>query len=104
MHRARTTDEYLEWINEALIEVSELRAAFEWDLDDQSRLPGFLEPLEQSLRHLYQSMRDGTYTWASGDLPFMPMVRRNGPQIPFADLLNSINETHMKGLDTDAED
>ena len=104
MHRARTTDEYVKWVNEALVEVGELRAAFEWDLDDQSRIPGFLEPLEQSLRQLLQSMRDGSYAWASGDLPFMPMVRRNGPQIPFADLLNAINETHMQGLDPNAPD
>ncbi|MDD3450028.1 MAG: general secretion pathway protein GspF [Gammaproteobacteria bacterium] len=101
MHRAKTAEEYVELIRQALIEVEELRASFEWDLDDMSRIPGFLDPLEQSLAGLLRKMEDGTYIWADGDLPFMPLVRRNSTKIPFADLLDTINETHLKGLDVE---
>ena len=48
-------------------------------------------------------MESGTYIWADGDLPFMPLVRRNVSRIPFADLLDRINETHMKGLEVEQE-
>lgn len=101
MRRARSVDEYVEMIRSALVEVEELRAAFEWDLEDMSRLPGFIEPLEQSLHALLEEMEAGEYAWADGELAFMRLVRREGPQIPFADLLTSINETHTKGLDVD---
>jgi hypothetical protein len=101
MRRAKTADEYVGMIREAIIETSELRASFEWDLDDQSRIPGFLEPLEQSLSGLLESMQAGTYVWANGDLPFIALVRRHAQKIPFADLLDSINDTHRKGLDVE---
>ena len=32
MHRAKTAEEYVELIRQALIEVEELRASFEWGL------------------------------------------------------------------------
>jgi hypothetical protein len=88
-------------IQEALVEVEELHAAFEWDVEDQARIPPFVGRLRHELRSLLESMRDGSYTWANGELPFIELTRRNGPQIPFADLLDAINETHCKGLDVD---
>ena len=103
MHRAQSVEEYVDLIRQAIVEVDELRAAFEWDLDDMARIPGFLEPLEESLAGLLRAMESGTYIWADGDLPFMPLVRRNVSRIPFADLLDRINETHMKGLEVEQE-
>ena len=60
----------------------------------------FIGPLEKSLKDLYQSMKDGNYEFATGDLPFMEIVEKyHDAQLPFKFLLKRINETHMKGLE-----
>jgi len=34
----------------------------------------YIGPLENSLKELYQSMEDGKYEFATGDLPFIAIV------------------------------
>jgi hypothetical protein len=59
----------------------------------------YIGPLENSLKELYQSMKDGKYEFATGDLPFMAIVEKyHDAELPFKYLLKRINETHMKGL------
>jgi hypothetical protein len=59
----------------------------------------FIGPLENSLKDLYQSMKDGKYEFATGDLPFMEIVDKyHEAELPFKFLLKRINETHMKDL------
>ncbi len=103
LRRARTVDEYVDWVRQAQFEVGDLRDCLEFELDDINRFPAFLDPLQQGIQALYQSMLDGDYLFGREDLPFMDLVTRFADQIPFHGLLKQINETHRRGIDLDGE-
>ena len=97
--RARSSDEYVQMIEQALDDVWDLHQSIEYDEDYMSVAREFISPLENSLKELYQSMKDGKYQFATGDLPFMEIVEKyHDAELPFKFLLKRINETHMKGL------
>lgn len=98
--RARSTEEYVQMIEQALDDCWDMHQSIEYDEEYMSELREFLGPLENSLKELYQSMKDGRYEFATGDLPFMGIVEKyHDAQLPFKFLLKRINETHMKGLE-----
>lgn len=98
--RARSTDEYVQMIEQALDDVWDLHQSIEYDEDYMAVAREFIGPLEMSLKDLYQSMKDGNYEFATGDLAFMEIVDKyHDAQLPFKFLLKRINETHMKGLE-----
>ena len=101
LQRARSAEEYIEWVKQAVFEVNDLRDCFEFQMEDLVTFPSYLEPLEQGIKALYQSMVDGEYRFGREDLDFMNVVNRHGDDIPFAVLLRQINETHRKGIDVD---
>ena len=103
LQRARSAEEYVEWVKQAVFEVDDLRDCYDFQMEEIGRYPSFLEPLEQSIKGLQQTMIDGEYHFGREDLPFMALVNRHGDDIPFAILLRQINETHRKGIDVDAE-
>lgn len=98
--RARSSEEYVQMIEQALDDVWDLHQSIEYDEDFMADAREFIGPLETSLKQLYQSMKDGNYQFATGDLPFMEIVEKyHDAQLPFKFLLKRINETHMKGLE-----
>jgi len=98
--RARSSDEYVQMIEQALDDVWDLHQSIEYDEDFMAVAREFIGPLENSLKDLYQSMKDGKYEFATGDLPFMAIVDKyHDAELPFKFLLKRINETHMKGLE-----
>lgn len=98
--RARSSDEYVAMIEQALDDVWDLHQSIEYDEEFMADAREFIGPLEKSLKGLYQSMKDGSYQFATGDLPFMEIVEHyHDAQLPFKYLLKRINETHMKGLE-----
>ncbi|MEW8508554.1 MAG: hypothetical protein AB2598_17805 [Candidatus Thiodiazotropha sp.] len=103
IQRARSAEEYVEWVKQAVFEVDDLRDCFDFQLDEMSLYPPFLEPLEAGIKSLFQSMEEGDYRFGREDLSFMPLVDRHGDDIPFAILLRQINETHRKGIDVEEE-
>ena len=103
IQRARTTDEYVDLIKQALFGVEDLYACLEWDCGDDAlrsrhTMP-FLDPLAKAVRALHQSLVDGGYRFATGELPFLELLRRYPDQLPFAHLLERVNATHCEGLD-----
>lgn len=104
LRRARTADEYIEWVRQAVFEVEDLRACLEYEMEEMVAFPGFLEPLEQGIVELFDSMKEGRYRFGREDLPFMGLVHNYGDQIPFASLLKQINETHRKGMEVACDD
>jgi hypothetical protein len=97
--RARSSEEYVQMIEQALDDVWDLHQSIEYDEDFMAVAREFIGPLESSLKDLYQSMKDGNYEFATGDLPFMAIVDKyHDAELPFKFLLKRINETHMKGL------
>ena len=103
VNRARTAAEYIEWVKQAVFEVGDLRDCLEFDMEELGRFPAFLDPLDQAINEVYQSMRDGKYAFGREDLPFMEIIERHEHEIPFAVLLKQINETHRRGLDVDTD-
>ena len=99
--KPKTAEEYVKLVEQAVIEVSELRASLEYDMEEEGQRYAFLEPLEQEVRRLRASMADGSYQFENKDLPFMVIVNRFKSRIPFSDLLATINRTHREGLDID---
>jgi len=103
LRRARSIDEYVEWVRHAVFEVGDLRECLEFELEDLSRFPAFLDPLQEGIEDLYRTMQDETYGFGT-DLPFMDLAERYADEIPFHTLLKQINETHHKGLEIDTDD
>ena len=104
LQRARSAQEYAEWVKQARFEVQDLRDCLLYDMEEigeMGRFPAFLEPLEQGIEAVYDAMCRGEYAFGREDLPFMEVAEMNADQIPFMILLKQINETHRKGLDVD---
>ena len=99
LRRAKTVEEYVDWVRQAVFEVGDLRDCLEFELEDLRRFPAFLDPLQEGIQALYQSMLDGYYRFGREDLPFMDLAERFADQIPFHNLLKQINETHRRGLE-----
>ncbi|MCU7807955.1 MAG: general secretion pathway protein GspF, partial [Candidatus Thiodiazotropha sp. (ex Semelilucina semeliformis)] len=93
LQRARSAEEYVEWVKQAVFEVDDLRDCYDFQMEELGRYPTFLEPLEQTIKALQQSMVDGDYHFCREDLAFIELVNRHGEDIPFAILLRQINET-----------
>jgi hypothetical protein len=104
LRRARTPEEYAEWVKQAMFEVGDLKDCLLYEMEDLQRFPAFIEPLEDGVRQVYESMRAGNYQFGREDLVFMEVVRLHEDQIPFHTLLKQINETHRKGLDVPEDD
>ena len=104
MRRAKSADEYVDWVKQAVFEVQDLRECLEFEMEDLQRFPAFLDPLQQTVNAVYDAMRDGTYGFGREDLPFMDVASAHAHEIPFFTLLRQINETHRKGLEVDEED
>lgn len=104
LRRAKTPEEYIEWIKNAVFEVQDLKECLLYEMEDMPRFPVYLEPLEEGIKQVYKQMCDGTYHFGREDLPFMEMTRLHADQIPFHTLLKQINETHRKGLDVETDE
>ncbi|WP_316365351.1 hypothetical protein [Candidatus Thiodiazotropha sp. CDECU1] len=103
LQRARSAEEYVEWVKQAVFEVDDLRDCYDYQMDEMGRYPSFLEPLEEGIKTLYRQMQEGEYGFGREDLSFMSVVNRHSDDIPFAILLRQINETHRKGIDVEVE-
>ncbi len=98
--RAHTTEEYVDMINQAIDETFDLRQAIEYDEEFMSEGRVLVDELEACLKALYESMKDGSYQFATGDLAYIALMKNyHEEMVPFRYLLKRINETHMKGLE-----
>ena len=99
----KTAEQYVRLVDQALVEVDELRACIEYDMESMGSDLSYLEPIEQTLKRMRAQMADGSYQFADEDLPFMEQVDRHRDQLPFGRLLATINQTHRKGLAVDLD-
>ena len=104
LRRAKSAEEYIEWVKSALFEVEDLKECLLFDAEDMARFPAYLEPLETGIKKLYQDMCDGKYHFGREDLPFMEVADIHGANIHIHTMLKQINETHRKGLEVDEDE
>jgi hypothetical protein len=104
LRRAKSVDEYVDWVRQAVFEVGDLRHCLEYELEDMAKVPTFLDPLEEGIQGLFRSMQEGTYAFGRESLPFMDVAARCADEIPFHTLLKQIDETHRRGLDCPSDD
>ena len=98
--RAHSTEEYVDMVKQAIDEVFDLRQAIEFDEEFMGDARSLVDDLEMHLKALYESMKDGSYQFATGDLPYIALMEKHHESmVPFRYLLKRINETHNKGLD-----
>ncbi len=99
MNRPTTLAQYLQLVDQALMEVDELRFSADYDSDEMGGAFSFVDALDAQLRRLRESMANGTYAFADADLPFMAIVKQQDELLlPFKGLLRTINDTHRHGL------
>ena len=102
--RPSTPEAYVNLVKQAMFEIEELRSAIEYDMEGMQDSAAFVDDLEKSVKKIYDTMVDGSYSFQDRDLPFMEIVRQYGMfSLPFRDLLNLINDTHRKGLQIEDE-
>jgi len=105
MRRARTVEEYVAWLKDALYEVEDMRASIEYDEEGMGATRPYIEEIESSLKNVFKLMESGDYCWNTGDLAYTSVIRDlDESVIPFRQLLIRINETHKNGLETEAEE
>ncbi len=102
--RAKTVEEYVRLVDQAVVEIDEFIACLEFDMDDPGDQLNVLNPLLQAATDIRQSMADGSYEFENKDLPFMEVANRLSTQLPFAQLLVAINQTHRYGLNIETEE
>ncbi len=102
--RAKTVEEYVRLVDQAVVEIDEFIACLEFDMDDPGEQLKVLSPLLESAKAIRQSMADGSYEFENKDLPFMEVANRLSSQLPFAQLLVAINQTHRYGLNIESEE
>jgi hypothetical protein len=101
--KPKTAQQYVDMVDQAIIEVDEFIACLEFDMEDPGDQLRVLNPLLQSLRELRASMADGSYQFGDKDLPFMEVAKKMNTQLPFSQLLALINDTHRNGLDIESD-
>lgn len=98
--RAHSTEEYVDMIKQAIDETFDLRQAIEFDEEFMAEARTLVDALESELKAIYDSMKDGSYEFATGDFDFIAEMKKyHESMVPFRYLLKRINETHNKGLE-----
>lgn len=97
--RARTEEEFIYLINQALDEIFDLRAAIEYDEEFMSDATFVVDPLEKGLQRLLNIVKSGEYEPGKGDYMDFLHVLKNTDQraIPFWTVLKLILDTHNEG-------
>jgi len=101
--KPKTAKEYVDLVDQAIIEVDEFIACLEFDMEDPGDQLRVLNPILENLRTIRASMADGSYEFKDQDLPFMAVANKLNTQLPFSHLLALINDTHRNGLNIDTD-
>lgn len=98
-NRARSQEEYIYLINQALDEIFDLRAAIEYDEEFMGDAAMIVEPLNEGLTRLLDAVKSGEYRIGEGDdLEFLHVLKNTDHRaIPFWSVLKLILDTHTEG-------
>ncbi len=98
-NRARTEQEFIYLINQALDEVFDLRAAIEYDEEFMDNAALIVDPLQEGLSQLLNAVKTGEYTPGKDKhIEFLNVLKNTDHRaIPFWSLLKLILDTHTEG-------
>ncbi len=98
-NRARSQEELVYLVNQALDEVFDLRAAIEYDEEFMGGAEFIVDPLEVGLNRLLTAIKAGEYQPGVGNLMDFLNVLKNTDQraVPFWPVLKLILDTHTEG-------
>ncbi|MBC8210995.1 MAG: hypothetical protein H8E21_07990 [Gammaproteobacteria bacterium] len=98
-NRARSKDEFIYLINQALDEIFDLRAAIEYDEEFMGDAAQIVEPLNNGLSRLLSTVKCAAYQPGEGDyLDFLHILKNTDQRaIPFWTVLKLILDTHTNG-------
>ena len=95
----QTMDALIRQVDEALIEVDELKYSIEFDGDYMQQSVDLVEPLEFELKKLKAELEAGTHQFGGAPLPYMERIEPLPLAfIPFKYLLQVINHAHQNGV------
>lgn len=101
--KPKTAREYVDLVDQAIIEVDEFIACLEFDMEDPGDQLRILSPILENLREIRAAMADGGYEFENKDLPFMAVANKLNTQLPFSHMLALINDTHRNGLNIETD-
>lgn len=94
-----TLSKYLDMIDQALFELSDLRESIEYDSEGIVLNLAFIDELENGLKRLQAELIEGQPVFGGEALPFMTLVSKQRTHIlPFKRLLEDINYIHCNSL------
>ena len=98
--KARNMDELVALINEALLEVADLRAAIDYDDESMDRASIIVKPLSEGLDRLLTAIHDGQYLVGKGDwLDFILALKDiDHRAVPCWPVLKLIADSHQHGF------
>ncbi len=102
MINAGSPDDFLDLVDQAILETDDLIACAQYEADSDEDFAGMLpvyQLLRAELEKLHAAVRAGSHAFGAGiDLPFMALVCRYRGRVPLSGLLEAINEIQRKGF------
>ncbi len=100
MKQARSMQELIEIVEQALFDIEELRMSAEYDYEDMGGALAFAGQLEEQVKTLLAELKAGDHEFKDEDLSFMAVVNAQSDlNLPFKHLLRVINASHRNGFD-----
>ncbi|MGB5832631.1 MAG: hypothetical protein WBG92_11655 [Thiohalocapsa sp.] len=65
LRRAKAADEYVDWVRQAVFEVTDFRECLKFEWEDPSRFPAFLDPLQDGINDPHRSVQIGRDSFVS---------------------------------------
>ncbi len=101
--KIKSIDEFKRQVEEALIEIEEMRYSIEFDGDYMQQSAHLIDPIDAELKRIKAELDAGTYQFGGAPLAFIETIEPLPLAfIPFKYLLQVINHTHMHGLSEEA--
>lgn len=100
MHTPTNPDEFLDLLDQALFETRDMLSVIESEGED-SELGGYLglfETLEGMLVALHAEVCARRHEFGGSELAYTELARRFRGQIPFADILDMLNQVQKDGF------
>ena len=100
MHIPATQEEFLDLLDQAIFETRDMLSVIESEGEDceLGEHIGVFEALEKMLVGLHGEICAGRHAFGGAPLPFADLLARFRARIPFADVLETLNQVQKGGF------